>query len=642
MNKKKSILLISLGLSFAVAISAVVVVDAVSNKKQTTTDTSNSAYNLYRLTHPDYTKTEEEWLQDLINGKLGDRTKYTVKFNSNSEESTVPEQVVLDGDKVVEPEDPTKLGYTFEGWTYKGEPWIFYGFSVSEDMTLDANWSLNHYNITYDLSGGDEEVANPSIYTVESEFEFNNPTKHGYEFVGWFDADNKKIDDISKGMTGDLALTAHWKANENELTLEPVDSTRGSAYLISGTGETDTSMTVGAISKDPYVFKGWYDKLGELVSKDIEYTFTMPGDDYYLEARFDELRKLNLTVSDESKGSVIGDGDYIIGDEVTIDCEIYDGIFMGWYDDKDNLISSFTEYTFTMPDKDTNYHAVFVKDEDEEEYSWEIAHGVIPSFSEDRQTVTYGMYPRTVVEDVDLINVLNTIQEHDENGYVEYLGDYYVNKITKIYDFARYYDTTGIDVPMNYDSGTKMIDGMYMWYKVEPIVWNVMRTEEGKYTLMSRDLIDYSKFSNLFSYNYENSYVRSVLNTSFYDKAFKLGDNYVIETVVDNSAASTGNPGNPHICDNTFDKVFLPSVMDVKNLPQDASNISKTTDFLRSSGVYYDFQTNIYFSDYWTRSADSDLEYNDHVKRITSVGRVGRCSANLYHCLRPCITIEYL
>lgn len=647
MNKKKTILLVSFALTFSLAIAGVVIVDVVSNKPSA--PTGKSPYQLYCESHPDYNKNEEEWLQDLINGKLGDKQKYEVTFNSNGG-SQVPKQTVLENEYIVKPDNPTRLGYNFKEWLYGGTTWLFDIFTVSKNITLTANWNIIHYSIDYDLDGGIIVTDNPSSYTVESAFEFASPTKLGYEFVGWYDQNNTKVNSIVKGMTGDLSLTAKWSANKNNLSISSIDINKGSAQIVSGDGYTDENIVVRATPNSPFVFKGWYSESG-LVSKENPYSFVMPAESVSLEAVFDELRHLDLSISDSSKGVVNGAGDYVIGDEVTIECQISDGYFKGWYDSNNELVSSFTQYSFEMPNENYSLTAVFVNDAEEEEYQYKIEHGIIPCFSEDKKTVTYGMYPKNVVEDVELIAQLNQLDNPEEYGYYELDGDYYVRKNVKIFNFAKYYDIDDIDVPMNYESGTKMIDGSSVWFKVEPIIWDVISSNGETYSLISNDLIESNVLhtsstsriidgQKVYAYNYEYSAVRKWLNSDFLSKVFALGKDYIIETEVDNSDASSV-AGNPHVCDNTIDNLFLPSTKDIKTLPDYISNICKTTDYLRASGVFYDFQDHPYCGEYWTRSADSDVEYNDHVNRITSTGRVGRCSVTITHCIRPCLTIEF-
>ena len=131
MNKKKTILLVSFALTFSLAIAGVVIVDVVSNKPSA--PTGKSPYQLYCESHPDYNKNEEEWLQDLINGRLGDKQKYEVTFNSNGG-SQVSKQTVLENEYIVKPDNPTRLGYNFKEWLYGGTTWLFDIFTVSKNF----------------------------------------------------------------------------------------------------------------------------------------------------------------------------------------------------------------------------------------------------------------------------------------------------------------------------------------------------------------------------------------------------------------------------------------------------------------------------------------------------------------------------
>ena len=76
-------------------------------------------------------------------GNVANKNVHTVTFNSDGG-SPIEPQLVLHGEKIRKPDNPVKDGYSFGGWTYQGEPWIFYGYTVTEDITLNANWNHNH------------------------------------------------------------------------------------------------------------------------------------------------------------------------------------------------------------------------------------------------------------------------------------------------------------------------------------------------------------------------------------------------------------------------------------------------------------------------------------------------------------------
>ena len=102
-----------------------------------------SAYEIYIAAHPEYTGNEDQWIDDLVNGRLGTKVTHTVSFNSNNGSAVAP-QTVLHGEKASKPADPTRSGYTFDGWYYQGEQWSFIGYVVTENMTLVAHWLDEH------------------------------------------------------------------------------------------------------------------------------------------------------------------------------------------------------------------------------------------------------------------------------------------------------------------------------------------------------------------------------------------------------------------------------------------------------------------------------------------------------------------
>ena len=213
-------------------------------------------------------------------------------------------------------------------------------------------------------------------------------------------------------------------------------------------------------------------------------------------------------------------------------------------------------------------------------------------------------------------------------------------------------------------NGEEMISGAPYWFKVEPIEWTVLKYKNGDYTLVSDRLLEQTNFDNrggsriidtktIYENNYEYSSIRDWLNSSFQNKLFFLNtgtDYHVIDTVVDNSAKTTGSEWNDFACNNTIDKLFLPSVLDTKLIEEKYGNYaSLTTDYLRASGTYYNYQTMPYCAEYWTRSPDrglvgpgSDPTFKDLVQFVSQKGDQGRCSASLVHNIRPCVTIKVI
>lgn len=112
--------------------------------------------------------------------------------------------------------NPTKLGYTFEGWTFDGQQTPSKQVTVETgskgDKTFTAKYSVIAYTIAYDYQGGVAE-GNPSTYTVEDEFVIHNPTKEGYSFKGWTyegQTNPQLAVTIKKGTTGDKSYLANY------------------------------------------------------------------------------------------------------------------------------------------------------------------------------------------------------------------------------------------------------------------------------------------------------------------------------------------------------------------------------------------------------------------------------------------------
>lgn len=220
-----------------------------------------SAYEIYISYFPEYNKSEKEWIIDLINGNLQtvEPKTYTVTFDSNGGSDVPSQSGIIYAGKATKPEDPVKDGYIFDGWWIEGEKWSFVGYSVTEDITLVAHWVNESYNITYDLDGGKLDITNPSSYTVNDSILLNNPTKEGYNFVGWQE-DGK--DDINKemviiaGSTGDKHFNAVWETIQYSISYE-LDG----GYLVVENKENytieDETFVLNNPTKNGHKFIGW-------------------------------------------------------------------------------------------------------------------------------------------------------------------------------------------------------------------------------------------------------------------------------------------------------------------------------------------------------------------------------------------------
>ena len=117
----------------------------------------------------------------------------------------------------------TKDGYTFDGWKdAEGNTVTSIAAGTTGDITLTAAWTVIDYNITYNLDGGTNAEENPATYTVENAVTFAAPTKAGYTFKGWVDANGDPITGIAAGTIGDVEVTATWEIVKYTITYNPV------------------------------------------------------------------------------------------------------------------------------------------------------------------------------------------------------------------------------------------------------------------------------------------------------------------------------------------------------------------------------------------------------------------------------------
>jgi hypothetical protein len=149
----------------------------------------------------------------------------TITFDLNGGDSAAIDPIIADegSSDYAHPEDPTREGYTFLGWS----PAVPATMPV-DDVTCVAQWEeivATTYTITFDANGGEggevqevEEGAMPEVPTV---------TNANLTFLGW----TPEVE----AATGDTTYTALWLADVNgDGEISPLDALMA---LQGGTGE---------------------------------------------------------------------------------------------------------------------------------------------------------------------------------------------------------------------------------------------------------------------------------------------------------------------------------------------------------------------------------------------------------------------
>ncbi len=176
--------------------------------------------------------------------------RYNIYFMEN--DGTNVEDISYSIEEEVIFETPEKENYLFGGWydneDLSGEPYALLSKGNTEHKTFYAKWTLEPFNITYELDDGINNEANPASYTVETDtFSILAPSKQGYNFMGWYLADltTPAETTIMIGSAGARAFYAVWELINEGLMFAPINE--DSEYEVSSGTCTDTSIEIPAI-----------------------------------------------------------------------------------------------------------------------------------------------------------------------------------------------------------------------------------------------------------------------------------------------------------------------------------------------------------------------------------------------------------
>ena len=261
-------------------------------------------------------------------------------------------------------------------------------------------------------------------------------------------------------------------------------------------------------------------------------------------------------------------------------------------------------------------------------------------------TITYGLYPQTVVRDSDLLSKLEENAQEDpgeDNGFYLYQGSYYA------YNYAIPYS-----LEYKFTNGQPIEYTELYWFKCEPIVWNILSTQGHDYYVLSSKLLDVHKYSTatstktvnsktIYQNNYQYSDINSPwLNIEFYLTAFFLNNSFVRETRVVNSADTTNSVNTKYACDNFSEEIYLPSYQEYIDaslgFSSKESRCCKVSDWALINGARVYSQNGSYANNgyYWTRSPHN--AYDDRVWAIDYDGNLYDCQVDDNSvCMRPCL-----
>ncbi len=141
----------------------------------------------------------------------------TATFNTQGG-SAIDSQTVTSGAVLTKPADPTRSGYTFQGWYTDEACTAEYDFDtpVTDDLTLYAKWEKNAeptFTVTFNTQGG-SAINSQTVTSGATLAKPADPARTGYTFQGWYtDEACTTAYDFSSPVTGSLTLYAKWQQN---------------------------------------------------------------------------------------------------------------------------------------------------------------------------------------------------------------------------------------------------------------------------------------------------------------------------------------------------------------------------------------------------------------------------------------------
>ena len=442
---------------------------------------------------------------------------------------------------------------------YTGE-WEDYEIKA-ENLTINAVYTPITYNITYENTMGAVNT-NPATYNIESAITLSDITSPGYTFEGWYTDETfeEQVDFISEGSFGDLELFAKWTPMEYSVT-----------YVLDGGINNSANPSSYSV-----VTLGGADGVIPLENP-TKYTIF----------------------------SVNADG--------TFTWHAYE--FLGWYKDSgfeqrvselSLSLGSVTLYAKWAVSTEGSVNYVRVNENNE--------------LDEDGGYILFGQYPQTIK--ASNVSIISTTPDTD--GY--YLGS----------DGERYAKVVADPYISSYtfSDNSSVTRGNTYYFKVEPIRWRILSESDGNAFILCDSIIATHYYHHtrssttidgqtVYPNNYKYSDIRAWLNDEFYKTAFGDLQQALIQTTeVDNSAQSTGNSSNSYACENTFDKVFLPSYREVTNSAYgfandpsayDTARRMLTSDFSRATGAYMSNASYYGNGNWWLRSP---YYYRSNIARI--------------------------
>lgn len=266
------------------------------------------------------------------------KVQYTVTFVNGT--VTLSTQKVDYGDAAIPPDNPTREGYKFIGWTPDYS-------EITKDMTIKALFDEVIIRTVEIKDNNGEVIENIDVAEGDSYVLPSAAEITGMVFVGWFDANGNKLGNAGEVVTisGDMTILAKYERTTFKVTfmcdsvvLQQSNVAYGTTPVYSGDEPTKKATTANS-----YTFAGWDEELTPVTGEKI-YTATFTATP--------KLYKVTFISAD----TTVVEAKY--NSEITLpEPKIKEGYsFVGWYDEDGVYMGPAGETTYITASSTISAH----------------------------------------------------------------------------------------------------------------------------------------------------------------------------------------------------------------------------------------------------------------------------------------------
>lgn len=181
-------------------------------------------------------------------------------------------------------DEPTKVGYTFSGWSE------IPATMPAENITVNGAFSINSYTVTYIVDG--EEYTTQTYNFAQAITAVEKPEKEGYTFSGW-----KNVPSTMPAQN--ITVEGSFSVN-SYVIFYYVD---GNLHSTQTAKFGDNITPIDAPTKKGYTFSGWQNVPSTMPAENVTITGTFTGEPYTITYYVDGV---------EYKSETYGYGDTIV------------------------------------------------------------------------------------------------------------------------------------------------------------------------------------------------------------------------------------------------------------------------------------------------------------------------------------------